>query len=152
MSMKIKLQTLMDATIVLKSIIDERRPLPQKGKYRVARMHAKLLPDFTIINQQRDDMIKAYNYPQMMRVPMTEEEIAAVPEGEVCNGFKLVDTGEFTVPPSEMAEFTKKMEELLGQEIEVDVEPIPLEQLDLGDNVDGSIDAIEIIAMKELVQ
>ena len=47
----------MDMTLLISQIIREGRQMPQKGKYRLARMHSKLMVEFTTINAQRDEMI-----------------------------------------------------------------------------------------------
>ena len=44
--MKLKVQTVLEATLLLTNIINQARPLPQRGKYRVARMHAKLATEY----------------------------------------------------------------------------------------------------------
>ena len=134
--MKLTVQKLMDATLVLAQIIRDRRPLPQKGSYRLARMHSKLLPEFTTINSKRDEIITAYNYH-----PVSGRN----PDGED------VFDENFAVPAGNMDEFTAAWKEIGDEEIEVDVQPIPLSQLDLGDSVEGSISAGELITLGDLV-
>lgn len=137
--MKLKVQHLMDAVLVISQIIREQgqdlRPMPQKGRYRLARMHAKLLPEFTTINTKRDEMISAYGYHQLVAGPDDTQ----------------VESANFAVPADKMDEFTAAWKEIAGEEIEVDVEPIPLAQLDLGDGTDGSISANEFIVLGALV-
>lgn len=123
--MQLKVQHVFDATLVVARIINENRPMPQKGKYRLARLHAKLLPEFTTIAARRDEMITAFDHVNESAVP--------------------------TVPPDKMAEFNAAWAELGNEVIEVDVEPIPLACLDLGDAVVGTIQAAELIALGELV-
>jgi len=128
MTMKIKVQHLMDATMVIRQIITEKRPLPQKGNYRLARMFDKLAREFDILNAKRDEMIKAYDYH--------------------ADGAK-----EWSVPPEHIPEFTKQWAELGAEEIEVDIEPIPLEQLCFADpDVQATIDVSEFIVLGSLVK
>ncbi len=137
--MKLTVQKVMDATLTISAIIREARPMPQKGKYRLARMHAKLLPEFTIINEKRDELIKAYDYHPMVEGPGGPLDTQ-------------VKSENFAVPTDKMEEFGKARKEIADEEIELDVEPMPLAQLDLGDNADGSIEASELIVLGELVR
>lgn len=138
--MKLKVQHVMDATLVISRIIREVRAMPQKGKYRLARMHAKLLPEFTLINAQRDEMITAYGHHPM------------VTENGEDGTSKQVESKEFSVPDDKMPEFLEAWKKVAEEEIELDIEPIPLAQLDLGDNFDGNIEASELITLGELVK
>lgn len=138
--MKLTVQHVMDATIVLTNIINGQRALPQKGKYRVARMHAKLLPEFKVIDARRDEMIKAYDTQQTK----TETNPAT---GEV-----TITPGDgWQVPPDKMPEFTAAWKQIGDEEIEVDVQPMPLSQLSLGDDQEGSIEAHELLTLGDLV-
>lgn len=138
--MKLKVQTVMDATLLITQIINERRPMPQKGKYRLARMHAKLVPEFQLINAQRDAMIKAYGTHQMK----------SVKDADGLESF--VETEDFVVPADKMPEFIEAWKKIGDEEIELDIEPIPLAQLDLGNGADGAIEASELITLGELVK
>lgn len=153
MTMKLKVSHLMDATLVINAIASENRPMPQKGKYRIARMSAKLTAEFEIINRKRNEMITAYNTPQMMPNP-------AYKEGAVVEGTNVVELPprfipsptEFMVPADKLAEFTAAWAEIAAEEIEVNVEPIPLGQLCLeGNDKDGSITAQELTILGDLV-
>lgn len=121
--MKMTLQQVFDATPVLTTIINEKRPLPLKGSYRVMRMHAKLKPEYEPIAAKYDALLA---------------EHAAAKEGE---------PGKYTVTP----EFVAAWSEFTKDEIEVDVEPMPLACLDLGDAVAGSVSASELIVLGNLV-
>ncbi len=133
--MKLKAQLVFDAVPVIWTIISEKRPLPQKGKYRLARMHAKLLSDFNTLAERHDAMIRAYD-TQM--VTMTD---GAEP------------TTKYTVPEDKLPEFLAAWKEICDEEIEVgDIEPIPLEQLTLVDGANGSIEAMELISLGDLVK
>ena len=140
--MKLKVQHVMDATLVISQIIRDRRQMPQKGKYRLARMHAKLLPEFTTINDQRDAMIKAYDF----ETKVTVKDEAGV-ESEVST-----NPPSYSVPLDKMPEFTAAWKEIGDGEIDVDVEPIPLAYLDLGEGVDGCVEASELITLGDLVR
>lgn len=141
--MKLKVQHVMDATLVITQIIREKRPMPQKGKYRLARIHDKLLPEFNTASAQRDDLIKAYDFHQKIIEPGS-----LVVEGHAP---VLIDGPEFTVPPDKMEEFTAAWAKIAEEEIEIAVEPIPLAQLDMGDGVVGAIEAGELIVLGDLV-
>lgn len=140
--MKLKVQHVMDATLVVSQIIREARPMPQKGKYRLARMHAKLLPEFTTINDRRDAMIKEYD-------TLETEPVTDGATGEVSHVPKA--NAQWMVPPDKMPEFNEAWKVVGDQEIDVDVEPLPLSQLDLGNGTDGAIEARELITLGELV-
>lgn len=137
--MKLKVQNVMDATLILTRIINEQRAMPQKGKYRVARMHAKLLPEFKIIDARRDEMIQAYNTPQTKTETLASGEVTITP------------TDGWQVPADKMPEFTAAWKQIGDEEIDVDVQPIPLAQLSLSDSTDGAIEANELITLGDLV-
>lgn len=123
--MKLTVQQVFDTTQVIGKLIDANRPMPQKGKYRLARLHAKLVPEWTTINDRRSSMIMAYGH--------------------------MNDDGQPAVPEEKMTEFVEAWKEFAQDEIEVDVQPIPLECLDLGDSTDGAVSALELLALGELV-
>lgn len=123
--MKLKVQHVFEATLVVARIINENRPMPQRGKFRLARLHAKLLPEFTTIAARRDEMITAYDH--------------------------LGETLQPTVPDDKLSEFAAAWTEIGDEEIEVDVEPVPLGCLDLGDAADGAIQANELVTLGDLV-
>ena len=158
MPMKLKVQHLMDATIVLSQIIREDRAMPQKGKYRLARMHPKLNAEFLIVNAKRDELIKAYNYHPMVPNPDASHIDAGMREAMVTAGHldklppKEIESAEFSVPDYKAEEFLAVWGEIANKEIEVDVEPIPLDHLCPGDDLaDGSITAHDFIVLGDLV-
>lgn len=154
MTMKLKIQHLMDATLVISQIIREERPMPQKGKYRFARMHDKLNREFLIINARRDEMIKAYDHHPMVPNPAYNPEVSAedAANNVVTLEPKMIPSKEWSVPLDKLEEFTKAWMEIGEEEIEVDVQPIPLEQLCFADpNANGSINGHEFIVLGELV-
>lgn len=134
--MKITVQRLMEATMVVEKIIGQHRAMPLTGKFRLARLHAKLWDEYAVVNAQRDAMIRAYD----THVMVADE-----------NGDFAVQMPEFTVPADKMPEFTEAWSKIAAEEIEIDIEPIPLACLDLGDNVDGSIETTELIMLGDLV-
>jgi hypothetical protein len=153
MTMKLKLQHLMDATLIISQIIREERPMPQKGKYRLARMHPKLDKEFQTINTQRNDMIKAYNFHPMIPNPAFNQPRAEDPLAEANTDVpEMIEHVEFSVPVDKLDEFNKHWTEFAEQEIELDIEPIPLEQLCLPDDKNGSIEANELIVLGDLVK
>lgn len=124
--MKLTVQQVYDATQALTQIINRNAPLPTKGQYRVLRMHTKLLPEYTPINTRRNALIEPYNYT---------------------NG-----AGTMAVPDDKLSEFMAAWGDLAKEEIEVDVEAIPFEQIDLGDKVPGSITTLELMWLGDLVK
>lgn len=155
MTMKLKVQHLMDSMLLISEIIRDNRPMPQKGKYRLSRMHAKFLPEFERINLARNEMIKSYDTPQMIPNPAYKGKLIEVGNAELASIEPqfIKSPTEFMVPAEKLEEFTKKWMDFAAEEIEVDVEPIPLEQLCLSDNsVDGSITAHEFSVLGDLVK
>ncbi len=140
--MKLKAQHVLDATVVVAQIIRENRPLPQKGKYRLARLHAKLLPEFNTLNAQRDAMISAYGWQQ----PLDSNWDSSRPDV----GTPALSPN-FSVPPDKLPEFNAAWKEIGDQEIDIEVEPVPLAHLELADNVDGSITGHELVLLGDLV-
>ena len=122
--MKLTAQQVFDATNVLSQVIRENRPMPLKGAYRLQRLHAKLLPEFTPIEARRNAII----------IELAKGCQSAVP----------------TVPDDKMDEFRAQWGEIAEEEIELDVEPIPLDLLDTR-TVPGSLTAQELMALGDLV-
>ncbi len=121
--MKLTVQQLWEATLTVSAIIRERRPMPQRGKYRLARMHAQLMPEFTIASERRDALIKDYH---------------------------LWNGEAWAVPDNMNEHFAVAWKEIASIEVEVEVEAIPLVDLDLpGQN--GPIEAHELAALGALI-
>jgi hypothetical protein len=127
--MKLTVQQVFVANQILVGIINANRPMPTKGAYRIARLHAKLQVELKPISDKRDEIIKSYGYQ-------------GVPDGAP-EGFQPVDM----VPPDKAAEFELKWREIADEEIEVDVQPIPLSQLSLGDDEESPISAGELFML-----
>lgn len=142
--MKLTVQRVMEVVPLITAIITEKRPMSQKGAYRLARLHAKLQPEFAMAHAQRDAMIKAYDTPEMIAPPPS----AADPLGQG----PAVPTGNYTVPPDKLEQFIAAWAEFAKEEIEVDVQPIPLGQLDMGDDKAASINALELVILGDLVE
>lgn len=118
--MRLKVQRVFEATQVLANIINENRPLPTKGRFRVSRMHAELFPAFTTANDQRSAKIASYDHR---------------------NG-----DGAVAVPDDKMPEFVAWWRDLAAEEVEANVEPLPVELLG-----DDSVSFADFQALGELV-
>lgn len=123
--MRLKVQHVFEATQVLANIINENRPLPTRGVYRVTRMHKALFPEFETANSQRTAKIMAYDSAN--------------------------EAGEPAVPDDKMPEFVAWWAELAGEEIEVNVDPIPIDQLCIA-GADSPISFAEFGVLGELVR
>lgn len=134
--MKLTVNRVLEVTEVIAKIIRENRPMPLKGAYRLARMHAKLYAEYLPITARRDAMIKAYDFHPIL--PSGTEGIS-------------IESEQFAVPADKMEEYADAWKQVAEEEIDVNVEPIPLAQLDLGDTVAGSVTANELITLGDLV-
>ena len=115
---------------IVRQIVEEKRPLPLKGAYRLGRLLTKLQPEFEVIARKRDELIVAYGHKAKL------------------NGH---DEEAHTVPPDKLNEFHFNWKQIADEEIEVAVEPIPFAQLDLGDGVPGSLTAADLLSLGPLV-
>lgn len=132
--MLLKVQHIFDATLIISQIIREQRRMPQRGKFRLARMHAKLLTEFNTANERRDEMIKSYDTHQ-----------------KILSGDEIVDGEQYIVPPGSLADFNASWKEIGDEEIDVDVQPIPISMLSLPDDENGAIEAHEIAILGDLL-
>lgn len=148
--MKLKVQHVMDSMLVVTNIINRQAAMPQRGKYLLARLHTKLLPEFKTIDARRDDMIKAYSNPQTRLVPDLAFDKMADPMAVVPMISEVVP-GEWQVPPEKLAEFTEAWKVIGDTEIDVDVQPMPLICLSLPNGSEGMIEAAELITLGDLV-
>lgn len=130
--MKITADRVLVALPILDKIIAEKRPLTIKGAYRVARMHAKLLPEFRLIEERRDALITAYDYK-------------GVPDGAPADSEPVP-----MVPPDKVAEFVASWNQVALEEIEFDLLPIPLAYLGPAD-AESPISAAEMLMLGELL-
>lgn len=124
--MKLTAQQIRDVTLVVSQIIREQRSMPQRGKFRLARLHAKLLPEFNVIDAQRDSLVKEHGDPV---------------EGDI---------SRWEVSAEHMPEFNAAWKTIADEEIEVDVQPIHLSDLDCG-TANGGIEANELIVLGDLI-
>lgn len=142
--MRLTGQKVFDATQVLALIINEKRPMPTKGIYRVTRMHAVLFPEFSLLNDQRTAKIVSYGYKQA-----TLDGTVVPPDSAEAVMANVVM--QDAVPDDKMPEFIDWWKELASVEMDVNVEPIPIDQLSLGDAVEGSINYAEFAVLDNLV-
>lgn len=138
--MKLKVQQVMDSMLVVTNIINRQCSMPQRGKYLLARMHTKLLPEFKVMDARRDELIQAYNTPQ------TRTET-----GDDGHPIQVSVEGLWQVPPEKMPEFTAAWKEIGDEEIDVDIQPLPLRAISMPDGSDGMIEASELITLGDLV-
>ena len=148
--LKIKVRTIFEATPILKLISDQRRPMSQAGKFRVARMHAVLLPEYLAIVKERDAIIEPYGYHPMIPKDLSMRAMAAagmpVPEGT-----EMIEAEYFAVPPDKIADWNEKWNEMADEEVEVNINPIPISMLSPAGAENGSIEISEIASLDELV-
>lgn len=157
MTLNMKVQQVMDATIVLSTIIRDNRRLPTKGKYWLSRLHAKLLPIFNKYNDERDAAIAVFNfYPEVPNPEnhLSDEARQAMIEGGMIAQVppKMITSKVMAVPPDQMKAFTDNWRKTGETEIEVDVTPIQIDVLCFpGDLADGEITAHEFIILGDLI-
>jgi len=121
--MQLTINRVFETTITLATIMREKRPMPQIGKFRVARMHAKLLPEFNTANTQRDDLIAKYG--------------------------AVREDGQTEVPAERMPDFTAEWNPIAESTIEVDIEPLRLADITIDGN--GAIESSELQMLGDLV-
>lgn len=142
--MKLKVQQIFDATQVLAALINEKRALPTKGVYRISRMHAKLFPEFTLINEQRSAKIASYDHTALVLggaiVPETDENLQ-----------NPLAQKQPAVPADKMPEFVAWWNEMAAVEIDVNIDPIPVGQL-CADGQSAAITYAEFGALGELIR
>jgi hypothetical protein len=125
--MKLKISRVFDAMQALNAIIGEKRPIPQMGKFRLARMHAKLLPEFVTANAQREELITRHSQGAMNT------------------------DGQVWVPPERLSEFNAEWEPIAETEIDVDIAPVRIVELIVDGAANGGVEAGELILLGDLV-
>ena len=70
--MKLKVSALFAAYLTLTEIINGVREMPQKGKYRIARLHEQLTPEFKVAADQRDKLITEHGTEILTPGPVVE--------------------------------------------------------------------------------
>lgn len=136
-------QQIFDATQTLAMIINDRRPMPGKGTYRVTKMHKALFAEFTTLNDARTAKIQTYGFKQPTLNGVLVEE---TPENISNPELVLQDA----VPAVMMPEFLDWWKDIASVEADVNVEPIPIEQLCTADG-ESSITFAEFTALGDLV-
>ena len=155
--MKLTVQQVFDATPILANIMRENRPLPSKGKYRIARMHRKMQTEWDTIAERYNAMIKTYDHQRRVheieksdgkRVVerVSDEEYAAMSDEA-----KAKTVMQDAVPDDKLPEFQAKWKELAAEEIDVAIDPIPLDQLCI-DGEEGGISIAEFSVLADLVE
>ena len=125
-TLTLTLKQVHEATLTLIGIINRKAPMPQKGKYRIERMYAKLKPEYDPIEARRLEMRTGY---------LDGNSMDAEPQ----------------IPPEKVPDFLKAWEDFAKDTIEITVEPIPLDQLCLDASTNGSIEAFEFASLGDLV-
>lgn len=148
MTVKLTADRLLIAVPVISTILRERRPMPQRGKFAFAKMHTALMDEWTRINLMRDELIKTYDYHAIERRPAVPERDT---EEDVKRGYSERVSTEFSVPEDKLKDFEEKWKILGEEEIELDVKPISIKLFDLGTGTDGSVEGAEIIDMGALI-
>lgn len=133
--MLLKIGHIFQATPLITTIINEGRPLPGKGAYRLSRLYAKLKPEADLITARRDTMITLYQHKEMLTAKDAETGEDVQTEAQ-----------NFSVPMEKMPEFLAAWAEVANEAIEVDVQQVPLSQL--GD----AITAGEFVVLDDLVK
>lgn len=131
--MKMTGRALYDAVVTLAAIINRPRNLPQTAKYRLARMHQRLLPDYTLLEDERVKLIRELGEPVYLDEAKTQP------------------TEQWRIPDENtaaMTEYRMRWNTLLNEEIDVNVLPIPLAAL--GNETNG-IEADEFVRLGDLV-
>lgn len=141
--MRLKVQRVFDVTQTLAKIINDRRPLPTKGVYRVTRMHAKLFPEFETINNQRTEKIASYDHLAWVT---PQGAIISEAEAAMANA-----TQQPAVPDDKMPEFAAWWREIADVDLEVNIDPIPVDQLCI-DGAESGITFAEFAALGDLVR
>jgi len=128
--MKVKVGIILQAQSVLKKIIEEKRPLPTKGKYRIVRLFETLTKEADIIEGQRVVLIKQ---------------------------FGIVNSdNSWQVEARNVERFQAEWNKILEDEIDVNIQPIPLSYLEAPAQVeivgdDGIRKMIDPISLDELL-
>ena len=136
--MKLTIQHIFDATPVLNGIKNDNRPIPAKGKYRISRMLRAIQPEWELIAERYNVMVRAYGHkrPLIDGRRVTEEEASTHADVVM----------QDAVPDDKWEEFVAAWKVVGAEEVEVAVEPIPLDQL----CIDGREDGITIAELSVL--
>jgi hypothetical protein len=139
--MKLTVDRVFNLARALNAILNERRMLPLKGTYRLTRLRAKLAPEYEVIAAKRNEVIFSYGYKGRPD-GTTDEEAAMMADPPPLQAM---------VPPDKEDEFRAFWTAFGAETIEVDVEPIPFSQLDLGPNVPAQLSGAEIDLLGDVI-
>jgi len=132
--MKMTGRELYDRTVTLAGIINRPRNLPQTAKYRIARLHAALEPEYKLLEAERVKLVEELGEQTFTDEAKTQPMGWTIPD---------------SMPPSpKMVEYKMRWNTILNEEIEVNAQPITLTTL--GDAL-GAIEADEFIRLGELI-
>jgi hypothetical protein len=132
--MKMTGRELYDRTVTLAGIINRPRNLPQTAKYRIARLHAALEPEYKLLEVERVKLVEELGEQMYADEAKTQPTGWTIPE---------------TTPPSaQMVEYKMRWNTILNEELDVNVQPLTLTMLG---NETGGIEADEFIRLGELV-
>jgi len=148
MTVKLTADKLLTAMTTVSTILRERRPMPQRGKFAFAKLHTALMDPFNEWSGKRDELIAAYGHKEKLRRPAIAGQDS---EEDVKRGYSERTSTEFSVPEDKLKDFEEKWKILGEEEIELDVKPISVKLFDLGTGTDGSVEGAEIIDMGALI-
>lgn len=155
--MILTIQHVFEAAPIVAAIMNENRPISSKGKYRIARMNRKLDVEWKMIAERYNGMISAYNHKRPVREidgPNGQKILDRIPDAEfaaLSDEAKAATRMQSAVPDDKWQEFQAAWKEVGAEEIEVAVEPIPIDQLSIDGEV-GSISAAEFGVLDTLVE
>lgn len=107
----VKLSNIIDSTEALKALMT--KPLKARTAFAVARIAREVEKEYNLFNQSRTELIQKYG------------------EKDENGELKVTEEGNYTVSKDNIAEFNTSFQELLDTEIEVNAEPVSMD--DLGD-------------------
>lgn len=105
MTITVQVRDFLQAYTILETSIKENRNFSTRGKYLISRLYVSLFDEFKQSEEQRVSLIKKY-------------------------GIEDKDGGTYSVPAEKIADFQKEYNIILGEELVLYVEPIPLTALD----------------------
>lgn len=111
--------------------------IPNKGRYQLARLRAKLQPEYDTIQKQRDQMIETIGVKQTVNAG----------EGQ------MVETGNYIIPPEKTREWSDAWAEFAKEEIDLpDIAALKYETFHAGDDrADGGLEVGELMLLGEFI-
>ena len=107
----VKLSNIIDSTEALRTLMT--KPLKARTAFAVARIAREVEKEYNLFNQSRTELIQKYG------------------EKDENGELKVTEEGNYTVSKDNIAEFNASFQELLDTEIEINAEPVSMD--DLGD-------------------